>query len=471
MNLLVIVTDTFRWDYVGAYGNDWIKTPHLDRLASESALYLDAFAEGLPTIPARRVLMTGRNIVPFSYRPQASDLVQSYGWHPLYDEDVTLAEHLRTNDYVSAFFNDVYHMMKPGKNFHRGFDCWYWIRGQEDDKLCLRDASRVRHELKRASWGRQLGRDAWIVQHLVNRKQWKTEADTLVARTMTRAADWLRDYSLDRPFYMHVECFDPHEPWDPPRKYARLYDRRFDSLDGLIAPGLVSEMTAEQFRNVRAAYAGEVSMVDRWVGHLLDTLRETGRDKDTLVVFTSDHGCMMGEQGEVHKGQDRLRNQCTQLPLMIRHPKGRGAGERVGGFVQHQDIMPTVLKMMNQPVPKRCLGRNIWPMVDGKGRGRPYAVSAFGPYACIRTRRWNYICPWTALPKGAAPTFALYDLDADPQELTNVIDDHPDVARDMAARLEAHIRKFAPLTGGSFQSLAKGVHTMSFDALPRYDRR
>jgi len=204
---------------------------------------------------------------------------------------------------------------------------------------------------------------------------------------------------------------------------------------------------------------------------LLDALADRDMMDDTLIIFTSDHGCMMGEQGEIHKGQDRLRNQCTRLPLFIRHPRGKGAGQRVSGFVQHQDIMPTCLGLMGLPVPRRVLGRSVWPMVEGKARGRQYAVSAFGPYACIRTRKWNYVCPWTALPKGRPPRIDLYDLAADPQELTNVVGDHPDVARDLAARLEAHMRKHAPLTQGSFQSLATKTGTMSFDALPRFDRK
>ena len=471
MNLLVVVSDTFRWDYLGAYGNEWIETPYLDKLASESAVFDDAYAEGLPTVPARRVIMTGRNIVPFAYHPQPSDGVQLHGWHPLFDEDVTLSEHLRQHDFMSALFNDVYHMMKPGKNFHRGFDYWYWIRGQEGDPYAMLDPGRVRKELRRAARGRQLRPRAWVVQHLVNRMSWKSDADTLVAQTMRKAADWLRDYSLANPFYMHVECFDPHEPWDPPLDYARRYDPKFDSLDGVMPPGHVSQMTKRQVRNVQTAYAGEVTLVDRWVGHLLETLEDTGHAKDTIVVFTSDHGCMLGEQGEIHKGQDRLRNQCTRLPLLIRHPKGKGAGQRVSGFVQHQDIMPTVLSLMDIPVPKRCLGRDVWPMVRGKARGRREAVSAFGPYACIRTRKWNYVCPWTELPKGARPRIDLYDLEADPHELTNVAADHPDVARDLAARLEAHMRKYAPLTHGSFQSLAHRTGSLSFDALPRFDNK
>jgi arylsulfatase A-like enzyme len=133
--------------------------------------------------------------------------------------------------------------------------------------------------------------------------------------------------------------------------------------------------------------------------------------------------------------------------------------------------MPTVLSLMGLETPKRCLGRNIWPMVAGRGRGRREVVSAFGPYACIRTREWNYVCPWAALPQGATPRIELYDLEADPQELNNVVADHRAVAGDLAARLEAHMRKHAPLTGGSFQSLAKKAGALSFDALPRFDRK
>ena len=471
MNLVIIVSDTFRWDYLGAYGNDWIETPNLDALAGESALFLDAYAEGLPTIPVRRVLMTGRNIFPFvGYRPQKDDGVQLHGWHPLFDEDVTLAEHLGERGYFTAFFNDVYHMMKPGKNFHRGFDQWFWIRGQEGDHYALPEYEKVRDLLDRASYGRKLGPDAWIIRHLVLREQWQSDADTVVAQTMQKAADWVRSYSLDKPFYLHVECFDPHEPWDPPAEYAQRYEPDYgDSLDGLIAPTTTKGLTDTQLANIRAAYAGEVTLVDRWVGHLLDVLRETGRMEDSLILFTSDHGCMLGEQGEIHKGGPRLRNQCTRLPLLIRHPEGEGAGQKVPGFCQHQDMMPTVLALLGEDVPERVLGRNIWPQTQGRGDAPEYVVSGFGHYACIRTKKWNYVRPWTQNEREATPREDLYDLQTDPEELTNVVTEHPDVVRELAPRLEDHLRRFAPLTDGSFQSPAEGGQDLSFDALPRLD--
>jgi len=468
MNIVIIVSDTLRWDYLGAYGNDWIRTPNLDALAAESALYLDAYGEGLPTIPARRVLMTGRNIFPFEYRAQKSDGVQLHGWHPLFDEDVTLAEWLRERGYWTAFFNDVYHMMKPGKNFHRGFEQWFWIRGQEADPLMPSDRQRVAALFEKAARGRDIPESAWIVRHLNLRSRWKSEEDTIVAQTMQAAANWVRDYSLPKPFYLHVEVFDPHEPWDPPVEYARRYNPDYgDSLDGCIPPGTTKGMTEEHLANVRAAYAGEVTLVDKWTGHLLDALRDTGRLDDSIVVFTSDHGCMMGEQGQIHKGYDRLRNQVTRLPLLIRHPGGGAAGERVAGLCQHQDIMPTVLSMVGEPVPDRVLGRNIWPAKTATGNAPDYVLSGFGRYACYRTNKWNYVRPWCELGPNVRPKEELYDLEADPEELRNVIGDHHDVAKELSAGMEKHIKTFAPLTKGTFQGLGEEGEHLSFDALPR----
>ena len=233
MNLVLIVSDTLRWDYLGAYGNERIHTPNLDRLAAESVVFEDAYAEGLPTLPARRVLLTGRPIFPFRYIPQKSDMVQLPGWHPLFEEDVTLSEHLLEHDYVSAFVTDVYHTMKPNKNFHRGFEHWYWVRGQEDDPYALRDETQVAGLVQQATpHADRFRKRHWLVQHLMNRKDWKSDADTSVARVMAHAARWIEGYTMDNPFFLYVDCFDPHEPWDPPVEDARRYDPGYEGLDG-----------------------------------------------------------------------------------------------------------------------------------------------------------------------------------------------------------------------------------------------
>jgi arylsulfatase A-like enzyme len=477
VNLVIIVSDTFRWDYVGAYGNEWIQTPNLDALAAESALFSDAFGEGLPTINARRVLYTGRPIFPSQYRPQKSDDIQQHGWHPLYDEDITLAEHLSSRGYWTALFNDVYHLMKAGKNFHRGFRQWFWTRGQEGDAYALPDKRQIEELLERMAPEREIPDDAWIIRHLMLRRQWQKDSDTVVARTMSRAAEWVRDYTLERPFYLHVETFDPHEPWDPPAEFARRYDPDYgDSLAGCAAPGSTDGLSRNGFSKIRAAYAGEVTLVDKWIGHLLEALRETGRMDDTLLVFTSDHGCMMGEQGQIHKGSDRLRNQVTQVPLLVRHPHGEAAGEHVAGFCQHQDVMPTALDILGEPVPDRVLGRSLWPQALGRGGAPDYVVSGFCFHSCIRTPKWNFIRPWfkpeTTNVEGGRLLGSLnmaqelYDLETDPEELDDVVASHPEVAEDLSKRLDAHIERMRPLTNGRLQGEAEIGAQMTFDGLP-----
>jgi len=481
VNILWIVSDTFRWDYIGAYGNDWIRTPHLDKLAQESLLYDEAFAEGLPTVPARRVMFTGRPIFPWEFRPMKSDSVHLYGWHSLYEEDETISEYLREqHDYVTCLVNDCYHLMKPGKNFNRGFDCWYWVRGQEADPFAVPNRDHIEHLLEAMSPDRRIPDRAWVIPYLNQRVQWTSDADTHVGQTMIKAADWLTEYRGARPFYLHVECFDPHEPWDPPAEFARQYKPDYPDpcTDGIIPPLHTTDMTPEAVANVKAAYAGNCTLVDKWVGHLLDTLRETGRMDDTLVVFTSDHGGMMGEQDELHKLDDRLRNQATQLPLMIRHPKGDLAGQHVKGFVQHQDIMPTVLNLAGLPIPDRVLGRDAWPTTADPKTEPQEIVSAFGPFACIRNHEWNYMQPWTdeelvgkqSSRDGVVPRYDLYDLKSDPQELTNVLDQHKDLAGEMAERLKAHMDRLAPLTGGSLDAGRVEASQMSRDCvLPIFD--
>jgi len=106
MNIIVIMLDSLRRDHLGCYGNDWIETPNIDRLATESIVFENAYPEGLPTIPVRTELFTGQCTLPF--RP----------WQPLAKEDVTAAELLSACGYTSALITDTYHLFKPGMNLH-----------------------------------------------------------------------------------------------------------------------------------------------------------------------------------------------------------------------------------------------------------------------------------------------------------------------------------------------------------------
>jgi arylsulfatase A-like enzyme len=125
MNVIVIMADSLRVDHLGCYGNDWIRTPNLDRFAAESCVFDMAFSEGLPTVPTRTSLFTGRYTFPFR------------GWQRLEHNDVVLAEVLWSSGYTSALITDTYHLHKPQMAFERGFDYVHFIRGQEGDPYIL----------------------------------------------------------------------------------------------------------------------------------------------------------------------------------------------------------------------------------------------------------------------------------------------------------------------------------------------
>jgi arylsulfatase A-like enzyme len=266
---------------------------------------------------------------------------------------------------------------------------------------------------------------------------------------MRAAANWLKDYGHKRPWMLWVESFDPHEPWDAPQEFVDMYCPSYSGRELIFPPGLVSAVSSDEFRRIKAHYAGECSHVDKWCGRVLDALDALRLRDETLVVFTSDHGCMMGEQGQIHKGEDRLRIQVTRTPLLIRHPDRSLAGKGVKGFVQHQDLMPTLLKLMGQPVPERCNGEDFWPLVTGERTGglRDAVIGGFGRYASVRTADWNYQAAWFNRDAPNTRKPELYGRRSDPEELVNVIEKHPDVAKDLEARLAATLKDAAATSG------------------------
>lgn len=132
LNLILLDVDTFRADNLACYGGNQVDCPNLDRFAQDSVIFEEAYPEALPTVPIRRNLMTGRRIVPFDYYQQ-HDPVQMPGWHPLFFEDVTLAETLHEAGYATALIADILHFTRPGRNFHRGYRYFDWVRGHSFD--------------------------------------------------------------------------------------------------------------------------------------------------------------------------------------------------------------------------------------------------------------------------------------------------------------------------------------------------
>ena len=452
LNLILIVADTFRRDNLACYGSQWVECPNLNRFAEESVIFDDFFPEGMPTLPIRRTLQTGRRIFPFHYHRQ-HEPVQLPGWHPLYNEDVTLSEVLLESGYIPALVADVPHMQRPGMNFHRGYRFYEWIRGQENDYYgtAPHKPYDVTDIVPNDYLAEHPNLRGFLSQYRANRLRWGMQCESLVELVTRLSIRWLKVNSNEQPFFLHVEAFDPHEPWDPPRRFLEHY------LPGATGPTWIEppyedvKLSPEATRRMRANYAGEARCVDFWLGKLLDTIREYGMFKNSVVVFMSDHGALLGEQGQFLKGPERLRSQVTHIPLLIRLPGKQHAGKHVRGFVQVPDLMPTLLHLLELKPPSRVTGENIWPLVTGETRSRrDHVVHGYGYIAAVRTPEWNYSRVWN--PRGYKGTYPpqLYSLRDDPQELTNIASKHPDVTRRLSALLRDYIASGEKITQGSF---------------------
>ena len=229
-NLIFLNTDTFRADNLQAYGgNGLVRCPRLDKFAEDCVVFEDCYPEGMPTIPIRRVLMTGRRILPYHYFHQ-HEPVQTPGWHELYYEDQTIAETLHEAGYSTALFADIPHLQRPGKNFHRGYRYYEWTRGHEVDyyeqaPATLEDI--VPTHYPQEFWDRWVemnpGRPDFMRQFLANRKRYETECEAIIELTAKNVIHWLRRNHDKEPFFLHLEAFDPHEPWDPPKRFLDEY--------------------------------------------------------------------------------------------------------------------------------------------------------------------------------------------------------------------------------------------------------
>ena len=437
MNLVVIVADTLRADHLGCYGGV-VDTPNLDALAARGIRFTQAYAEALPTVCARRVFMTGRRLFPgWQVRRHKGDPLSSQpGWHALDDDDVTLSEVLQAAGYTTALVTDLYHLFKPGRNFHRGFDAWHWIRGQEEDRYRTgpRGAVDLTPYFHPNTYRRTRLRG--LEQYLLNVADRRGEADYLAARVMRTAADWLRDNRDNQPFLLWVDAFDPHEPWDPPAAYADRYAPPVDGLEPIAPLTQSAAYRPEELARIRALYAGEVTLLDRWIGHLLQTLEANGQADDTIVAFLSDHGTLLGEHGTLRKQHHLLIGAETRIPWILVDPRDARRGLALDGLVQAEDVMATLLAALGIPPDRPLDGQDARSLAEPGTVLHPYAVTAYGDFACLRTEAWSYISAYRP-PRQPRPELPLlFDLCRDPDETINVAADHPDRAAELATHLQ-----------------------------------
>ena len=418
MNVILVILDSLRKDHIGAYGNDWIKTPTLDALSKESLRFTRAYPESIPTIPARRAIHTGKRTWPFrNWIPQKGETFFPAGWQRIPEDQVTLSETLKPQGFNTALISDTQHMFKASMNFQRGFDIFDYIRGQERDgyrsPLNISEDQVDRHTVS----GNDDSMRAKVRQYLANTAGRRGEEDYFAPKVFLRGAEYLEVAREAQPFFLTIDSFDPHEPWDPPKKYVDLYDDAYRGPEPIVPnyseAGWISD---RQLKRMRALYAAEVTMADHWLGNFLNRVEDLGLMDSTLIIALGDHGIALGEHDATGKPFFALWPELTDVPFFIRHPKGKRAGETSDYYASTHDVAPTVLGQLNIEPKQPMDGQDLSPILDGKTpESRPHFTLGYNDYVWTRDDRYVMF----SLNDGTEAK--LYDLEEDPGMKKNIV--------------------------------------------------
>lgn len=429
MKVVVIIADTLRRDHLGAYGNTFIHTPHLDRFAAESIVFDGHLVGSFPTMPARADLLAARLSCAFMT------------WEPLPSRLPTLAEAFNAAGYLTTAIVDTPFYVRNGFGYDRGFHDFLWIRGQGDSSR--------------------------LEERADSRATWVGERDRYAARTMTAADEWLERHA-DEDFFLLVDTWDPHEPWNAPGYYTRRYlpDYAGEEVQPPYAKWREAGLTERELEVAHATYCGEVSLVDRWVGLLLEKIELLGIGSDTIVVFASDHGFYFGEHDYLGKSVwveeartqtwSPLYGELTRIPLIVRVP-GSAPGRR-SALTSTPDLAPTLLELAGLPPLEGSTGRSFagtftgasdlhrelvissWPL--GYQRGRISIAVDSWPRTVARDLPLTITTETRSLIVGGPDDeLELYDLVADPGEATNIVDREADHAAELLGRAIEELRR------------------------------
>jgi arylsulfatase A-like enzyme len=367
MNVVVICADTFRYDHLGSLGLQPVQTPHLDRLAAESTHFADFRLCSFPTLLNRIEVFSGRCAFPW------------FDWGPLPFQFPVLSEVFSRHGFTTALVSDNPHLMKPGFGYGRGFRAVMRVRGQAEDRLLPSSAPMIALPCPVG----KLRADSNRLDRYRRNARWYEERGTNAAESVFREAMRWVD-GADGKFLLWIDAFDPHEPWDAPAGYRAAYpwDDRGDAVVWP-QPGRASRYADADLANMRSLYKAEVSQTDHWLGAFLDHLDRRAVARDTAVIFCSDHGVYLGEHdlvGKLNLGRPTpIYDELGRVPLLVRHPAGRGAGRTVRGLCQPPDLHATILDLAGIPAVPWSQGRSLAGGLDGAPPARTCAVGGCHP--------------------------------------------------------------------------------------------
>ncbi len=445
-NVLWIVADDLAPYAVGAYGCTRVRTPNIDRLAAGGLRFDCAYCNSPVCTASRAAFLTGRY-------PRTVGVTQLRT--PLPKEERTLADLLKEAGYDTAAIGKMHF----NSDLHHGFD------------LRIDLAEHQAHLKKRGRRPLPAGVEVqppwrpfkdpaavWLNSGCRPFGAFDEEmAGTFFAR---RAAEYL-GARRDRPFFLMVSFYEPHSPFHFPLEYRGRHGpdeypvpKAGPEDDGQV-PAIFRDLTDAQKQGIAAAYHTSVEFLDRNVGLVLDALKESGRDRDTVVVFIGDHGYLLGQHGRFEK--HCCYEEAVRAPLVVRWPGHTQPGRATAALTEFIDIVPTLLEACGRPVPGAVQGRSLAGVLSGeKAAHREHVIAEYAENeeAMIRTERWKLVygtgrrqredgyATGRPLP---GRTVLLFDEVNDPDERTNLAKrpEHAKRVEELTAKLAEHLRRTA----------------------------
>ena len=382
MKAVFVLFDSLNQLALGCYGGTWIATPNFDRFAKRAVTFDKHYVGSLPCMPARRDMHTGR--LNFMHR----------SWGPLEPFDNSLPQILDEAGVHAHLVSDHLHYFEDGgATYHTRYTTWDFIRGQEYDpwKAMVKppiERYRERYSPKHYD----LDRDRKRLQHAVNADFMVEEKDFPGPKCIAGGLEFLERNRDADGWFLHIESFDPHEPFMAPGRFKRPYQTGYNG--GILDwPSYEKGRSSpEEIAEIRANYAALVAMCDHYFGLILNYFDEHNLWGDTMLVLTTDHGFLLAEHDWWGKNRQPYYEEISHIPLIVHHPAhGDGGGRRVASLTQTIDLMPTFLETFGRAVPSEVRGRSLLPCLSGNEQPRDgVAFGMFGGPVGVTDGRYAY---------------------------------------------------------------------------------
>ncbi len=431
-NFLFIMADQLRRDYLHCNGAEWMETPNIDKLAARGTVFNHCYTNSPVCAPARISLASG-------LRPHRVGSLDNCSFLPA--GVTTCYQRLRDNEYYVGCVGKL-DLAKPDSyNGSGNRPCCYTF-GFTHPVECEGKYHAGSRPVPFGPYTQFLEKKGLLQAFHEDYKNREFEichdsvlpADAFEdAFIGQRSARWLKEMPQDYPFHLFVSFVGPHDPFDPPTKYADIYrerelpDRILDEGTGkpqriLKRMSRIESHSEEHLKKLRRQYCASITAIDDAIGDILTALEERGDADRTIIVLTADHGEMLADHGLPIKHV--AYDPSWGVPLIVTGP-GLPEGKRSDAMIELMDVGETVCDIAGLNTPSHLDARSFLPVLKGtKDKHREYVLTQELPYRAIRTERWKYIETHNDMCE-------LYDMLEDPKELCNIAESHGDLVQEL----------------------------------------